>query len=368
MFSSCEKTSDIETVQLNSVDGLVEKGPFISGSSVSIYELDKDLNGTGKVFNTTTDNEGAFSINTSASLVSPYIKLSVNGYYFNEFTGKLSVAPIILESLADISQTDNAKINVNILTHLEIPRVLKLVSDGLGLQEAKQQAQKELLSAFLITDKTVQPEQISITDNNVSANILIAISSILLNGRTDAQFSEFMSEIRNDLADGIISENTKNKIVESSLGLNYSQIKEHIINRYAELGKTVEVGAFELFIDGDGDGEIGDFYDETTPDIVIPGDFFLTEEDVKAVLNSSVGQMYSFIQNLYLFDAIYTNSIPENDIVGSNELQNEGLWFFTLKRFGKAIQTLNVPEYKLLLPIPISEIQLNPKMTQNPGW
>ncbi|MDR1683487.1 MAG: RagB/SusD family nutrient uptake outer membrane protein [Candidatus Symbiothrix sp.] len=49
-------------------------------------------------------------------------------------------------------------------------------------------------------------------------------------------------------------------------------------------------------------------------------------------------------------------------------MQNEGLWFFTLKRFGKATQILNIPEYKLLLPIPQREVQLNTNMTQNPGW
>ena len=83
VFYSCENTSENDNVKLNSVAGLVEKGPFISGSSVSIYELDNNLNGTGKVFETKTDNEGAFSINTSTSLVSPYVKLSVTGFYFN---------------------------------------------------------------------------------------------------------------------------------------------------------------------------------------------------------------------------------------------------------------------------------------------
>lgn len=320
VFYSCENTSENDNVKLNSVAGLVEKGPFISGSSVSIYELDNNLNGTGKVFETKTDNEGAFSINTSTSLVSPYVKLSVTGFYFNEFTGNLSDAPIVLESLADISETDNAKINVNILTHLEVPRVLRLVSDGIKLAEAKKQAQQELLSAFLITDEIIRFETVSITDNNTSANILIAISSILLNGRSDAKFSEFMSEIRNDLTDGNISDEIKTKIAQSSLGLNYTQIKEHIITRYSDLGKTVEVGAFELFIDGDGDGEIGTIYEEDTPNIIIVDEFLATEDNVEIFLTHCVSSMYSFIQNLYLFDAVYTNLIPENKLQG--ELRN----------------------------------------------
>jgi hypothetical protein len=306
----------VSNIKLNSVEGLVEKGPFISGSSVSIYELDSNLSGTGRVFEAKTDNEGAFSIIASTSLVSQYVKLSVNGFYFNEFTGQLSDAPIILESLADISETDNAKINVNILTHLVMPRVLKLVAEGISFSQAKQQAHKELLSAFLINDETLNPEKISITDNNTAANILIAISSVLLNGRSDAQFSEFTNEIRNDLVDGTISDEIKAKITQSSLGLSYSQIKKHIKTRYSELGKTVEIGAFELFIDGDGDGQIGDPYEEDS--VIVLEHFFEREENVQRFLAQALATMYSFAQNLYLFDAVYTNSIDGEDIYPFN--------------------------------------------------
>jgi hypothetical protein len=191
---------------------------------------------------------------------------------------------------------------------LEASRVLKLVSDGTSFQDAKQQAQRELLNAFLITGKALKPEEVSITDNNTFADILLAVSSILLNGRSDAQFSEFMSEIRNDLVDGIISDEIKAKIAKSSLGLNYTQIREHIKNRYAELGKTVEIGAFELFIDGDGDGEIGEPYEEDPPTF-IEEKYFTTEEHAKNALTAAFASMYSFAQNLYLFDAVYTNSI-----------------------------------------------------------
>lgn len=320
VFYSCEKdTPTDENVKQKNVVGLVEKGPFISGSSVNIYELDNHLNGTGRVFEAKTDDEGAFSINTSTSRGLQYIKLSVNGFYFNEFTGKLSDAPIVLEALADVSQTESANINVNVLTHLEASRVLKLVSSGISFQDAKQQAQRELLDAFLITNKSLKPEEISITDNNTYANILLAVSSILLNGRSDAQFSEFMSEIRDDLVDGAISAEMKPKIVQSSLGLNHTQIKEHIKNRYAELGKTVEIGAFELFIDGNGDGQIGDFYEEDTPAIIVE-EYLLSEENAKSVLTETLASIYSFAQNQYLFDAIYSNSIVINNF-DSYELQ-----------------------------------------------
>ncbi len=150
-FISCSNNDSQENVNIGSIKGLVEKGPFVSGSSVSIYELDNNLNATGRVFEAKTDNEGAFSITTSTSLVSKYVKLSVTGFYFNEYTGRLSDAPVSLDAISSIDNVDKANVNVNILTHLEMPRVINLVSSGKTFQEAKQQAQRELLNSFLIT-------------------------------------------------------------------------------------------------------------------------------------------------------------------------------------------------------------------------
>lgn len=322
-FISCSNNDSQENVNIGSIKGLVEKGPFVSGSSVSIYELDNNLNATGRVFEAKTDNEGAFSITTSTSLVSKYVKLSVTGFYFNEYTGRLSDAPVSLDAISSIDNVDKANVNVNILTHLEMPRVINLVSSGKTFQEAKQQAQRELLDSFLITNQSIKPEEASITANNTSANILIAISSILLNERSDAQFTEFMSTLRNDLSDGTITQDTKNKIVESSLGLSYSNIKDNIKKRYEELGKTVEIGNFELFIDGDGDGQIGDTYEENKPnDVITPEDVFTSEQMVKQFCTASVAQLYTFIQNQYLFDGVYTNTVSSDNLNRYYELKS----------------------------------------------
>jgi hypothetical protein len=324
-FISCRNDDSQESANISGIKGLVQKGPFVSGSSVSIYELDNNLNATGRVFEAKTDNEGAFSVTTSTSLVSKYVKLSVTGFYFNEYTGRLSDAPVSLEAISSIDNVNNANINVNILTHLEMPRVINLVSSGKSFQEAKQQAQKELLNSFLITNQSIKPEEASITANNTSANILIAISSILLNERSDAQFTEFMSTLRNDLSDGTITQDTKNEIARSSFELSYSNIKNNIKKRYEELGKTVEVGNFELFIDGNGDGQIGDAYDEIIhyrPDPIMPNDAFTSEQAVREFCAASVSQLYTFIQNQYLFDGVYTNTVSSDDLNHYYELKS----------------------------------------------
>ncbi len=318
---SCSKDdNNNESKNISQINGFVEKGPFIAGSSVTVYELDANLNGTGKVFEAKTNDEGAFTINTSTAFVSNYVRLSVNGFYFNEYTGKLSDAPITLEGLTEIKKDGNVSININVLTHLETPRVVQLVTkEKLDFREAKKQAEEELLSAFLITGQAIVPEETSITANNTSANILIAVSSILLNQRSDAEVSELMSFIREDLSDGQFKEETIKKIEDSSFGLNYSNIKKHIIDRYAYLGKTVEVGNFELFIDGDGDGEIGDTYEEQFP--VAEEDFFDKEENIIKFFQSSDDRLANYFRYESLFDGLYTQTVSADELQSNYDLR-----------------------------------------------
>ncbi|HEY0272541.1 MAG TPA: RagB/SusD family nutrient uptake outer membrane protein, partial [Chitinophaga sp.] len=62
------------------------------------------------------------------------------------------------------------------------------------------------------------------------------------------------------------------------------------------------------------------------------------------------------------------------------ELAFEGHRWFDLVRTGKAIEVMNavkdgqgnklynVPDYRVIMPIPQQQIDLNPKLTQNPSY
>ena len=51
-----------------------------------------------------------------------------------------------------------------------------------------------------------------------------------------------------------------------------------------------------------------------------------------------------------------------------DELGRDGLRFSALKRSGNAEEMLDIPAYRKLLPIPQREMEVNPNMTQNPGY
>ena len=81
-----------------------------------------------------------------------------------------------------------ADFRVNILTHLKYQRIMNLVeNDKKSFSEANTQAQKELMSAFGL-DKLSSKEvsNYSIASGTDEAAALIAISSMILEGRSEA--------------------------------------------------------------------------------------------------------------------------------------------------------------------------------------
>ena len=343
-FSGCtnDESGFVEKLKIN---GYVEKGPFISGSKVTIYELDSELNATGKTFETTTNNVGYFELN-NAKFASGYVKFSANGHFFNEVTGKLSEIPITLEAIADISQNDN--VNINLLTHLEMERVLKLFrEDKKDFATAKNQARKELLACFNI-DKSIVTENAGITNNDMSADILIAVSSILLHIQPEALLIELLNNFVNDLKNtGSVRHEISQFIKEASYRLDYVNVKTNIINCYSELGiNDVHVGNFHYFIDGDGDGQMGKDFDFYPITIIYPESIFGNERIFMAYLAAAHDALFDLIiKNYFIFEALFTQSIEMNGFIGNNywEIYNHQispLSNFVGNLFGSSYQSI----------------------------
>lgn len=75
-------------------------------------------------------------------------------------------------------------------------------------------------------------------------------------------------------------------------------------------------------------------------------------------------------RNEVLLDNSQTVDQLKEELINSWEIEltNEGGWFFTLKRFGVALNRLSISPCNLLLPIPQSVIINNPSMWQNPCY
>lgn len=260
---SCSEKDDFFdepfTPQTYDVQGKVEKGPFISGSEISIQPMDSKLQVLGSLFNTAiTDDLGNFMLG-SKEFSTPYAEFMANGYFFNEVKGELSNSTLTLRALVDLQ--DNTTVNVNILTHLKYSRIKNLVSSGKNYTEANKQAQKELLTAFglaNLTDKDVS--SFSIISGTDESAALIAISSLLLMERTEAALTEYLSKLSSDFGEnGTFSEDIQSQISKdkNKLAMFLSAIKDNVISRYDNLGINVSVKELSHFIDWNNDGVAG---------------------------------------------------------------------------------------------------------------
>jgi len=264
---SCEK-EDAGSGDLQ-IKGYVQKGPFVLGSEVRIQELTSDLSSTGKAYYTqTNDDFGSFE--TNSEIGAGYIDIATTGFYFNEVEGRLSNSYITLKSISYLSETTD--LNVNILTTLAFDRIKYLLTnENYSFSEARTMAQNEVLNVFNIEvadSIAISFEEMDISKSGVNNSILLAISSILQFGNSEAELSELINKFSDDIKeDGILnSETIKAEISSNSMNLDVDMIIENLEKRYGELGVGVTIPEFGNYIDSDGDGMI-DLYQTPKPKI-----------------------------------------------------------------------------------------------------
>ena len=261
-----ESPDDGFTQTSHIISGKVEKGPMVRGSQIDMRTLDNNLVPTGSSYTTTIENN-AGDFNFGALKVdSPYAKLTADGYFFNEVGGSLSSSTIKLDAIVDLS--DNATVNVNVLTHLKSNRIVYLVTEEKkSFKDANSQAQNELLSQFgLQRYADTDASQYSITSGNDAAGALIAVSSLILSDRSEAEIVEYLSLLSNEFSKtGSFSESTLEKLRKTRNYLNsrLGDIAYNVTQRYQELGYEVKVMDLAYYFDWDNDGIAGNEIDDS---------------------------------------------------------------------------------------------------------
>ncbi len=239
------------------INGYVQKGPFISGSSITIQELDDSLNPTGTSYQTmTTDDFGTFSL--GSRIETRYIEIIATGFYFDEVGGELSGANLSLRARSDLETTE--EVNFNILTTLEQDRIEHLIAyEGKSFPEARAQAEIELLSIFHISgDNLATFDQMDISQEGDSNAVLLAVSLIVQSDNTVAELSELISKINLVIKeDGALDNATYvDELKNNAMELDLVVVRDNLAERYEALGLTVTIPDFKEYIDSDGDGEI----------------------------------------------------------------------------------------------------------------
>lgn len=233
----------------NTIGGYIQKGPFITGSTIQIQELNNDMSPNGTTYNVTTeDNFGTYSL--SSNIPADYVEIISTGFYFNEVTGDIADANLTLRSLAAVKDTLDC--NVNILTSLAKKRIVYLMNTGGKVyDEARKQAQNEILAIFSITgNDSLDFGNMDISEDGDPNGMLLAVSVILQGDNTVSELSLLVSTIVEDIkTDGILDDvAAKNEIIDNAKYLSLTDIRRNIENRYASLGMSAVIPNFEQYI------------------------------------------------------------------------------------------------------------------------
>lgn len=174
-----EESEGVVAIVDKNLAGVVQKGPFVTGSSIVLKETSAEGNfrPTGRMFYATIRSDsGDFQID-GLNLESQYVRLEATGYYKREKTAENSVCQVSLRALSDINNRE--QINVNVLTHLEYDRTLALIKKGMTFTEAKKQARQELMKTFYYDDLAEDSENLNINNSGDADKALKKISTFV---------------------------------------------------------------------------------------------------------------------------------------------------------------------------------------------
>ena len=127
----------VHSGNFSAASGVAQKGPLVSGSTVTAQELDPMLAATGSKFTYKTSNLGTFS--PSQAFAHQYVGLTASGFYFDEVTNQTSSGPVTLSGYCDLGAA--SVLNVNVLTTLAYQRIHTLVTTSqMSFADAQAQA------------------------------------------------------------------------------------------------------------------------------------------------------------------------------------------------------------------------------------
>jgi len=238
-------------INLTSLGGQAQKGPFNNGTAINIAELTNTLSPTGRNFSSAiTDNTGRFAV-ANVQLESPYVELRANGYYFNEVSNEISSGQLTLFALSNL--TGKSSLNVNIITHLEKNRMTTLMSGDTPktFAQAKLQAQEEVFAVFDYSRANVpESELLDISQGGAANGKLLAMSAILQGDLTVGQMSQLLANISTDIAsDGTLDDaSLRATLIDNSKNLDMAEVRSNLVTHYSSLGISATIPDFETEI------------------------------------------------------------------------------------------------------------------------
>ena len=240
LLSACSfnESSSAESGETRTIYGTSQKGPYVKGTVVTLYGMDENLNQTGSHFSTRIDNNrGEYSLEKIA-LEDRYAWLNANGYYIDEMTGETSAQKISLNSLVNLQDRDH--VNINILTHLSFDRIRFLVKNGTPVDEAKRQAEKEVMNAFGFSESEESFEELDVLSAGEGDAKLLAITLMMLTAANVGEVTSRLASIAMDLEeDGVLGDTTLIRRIKGLVSMsNHEGVYKQVRQNLEKMGAT----------------------------------------------------------------------------------------------------------------------------------
>lgn len=242
------------------MQGKAMSGFFLTGTQITIQALEPNtLKPTGNLRTVqTTDELGRFSLSGEFDIYQA--EVIAEGYYFNPVSGENSLAPLTFRAIIDLSE--NMDVQINLLTTLSAERFRYLVNnENMDVADAKEKAEKEVLSFFAISDDMTENfapfETLNPLSPEENGAFLMAAFIITHGNLTVAEFSEQISRISDALSseeDSFSRYKTIRRFQRSYKYVNLSTIRSNMESRFAGLESSITIPDFEAFIDTNGNG------------------------------------------------------------------------------------------------------------------
>jgi cysteine-rich repeat protein len=249
------------------LQGAVQKGPLLFGSTINVSPLSNSGNPTGEVFATSTLNDlGEFSVEIADA--GP-VSIEGSGYYYNEVSGDLSTSLLTLRAFYVVSEMEAQPILINPITHLTYDRVRVLLAQDETFADAIAIAEPQLQAALGIGLPDLEINEpgtsLNMLGGDTTANAyLFAVSSVLaqagvnlaggLDGPIDAYLQEFMNQLSLDLSDdGQIGASLRATIDAAEVDLDTATVEASLAARLEFLGSDAEVPDLDAVLDQDSD-------------------------------------------------------------------------------------------------------------------
>ena len=234
------------TKKTYNVTGIVQKGPFRSGTTITLSELSSELKPTGlNYFSTVTDNFGSFQI-PDVELESNFVEIMADGFYYNENFDFVTSERLVLRVITNLA--DSSTVNVNIPTHIIAARIKYLIQNQeMSFDEAKQQAQKDLLKVFNFdNEESSNFELVDIIQNGELNSKLFALSMIIQGVKNVSPLSEFLTLFSEDFKnDGTIdNQEIQHNIMTNAILCNVGGIRMNTLKIY----KSDQFNDFQQYV------------------------------------------------------------------------------------------------------------------------